>query len=953
MERKNHLFKYNVRNLPSKPAASWSSQKRDRLVKPSKRKNRKKRPQETTLDYDKLIHREIPHHCESDVAKQALRLINLSHRYGRGGDVQLNVADVTLASHGKVRCDHQMMMLSSQRRPKKNLKKLGSYNRYTDDDTMNSSVIGNFSPSNTNQHKQKYPRTAFIIEKPKPADQRRKREPVIWTHSREPRGDSQRVFVDDLILDDKGRVYLQLDDLPQKRAKYLSDAKINRDYELPTSVHTSRQRLKAQHCLPGVKYHQYENRVREYPALKKSSSLNFLSELNSQRGEKTNYKSSNDENGKEELLNKKRRYKAKKKNIKKRLKQNNVREDHTNGKKTHCVMSGRAHEKAEKQLWVKRETQGFSQEFSISDKESSREIESYGRSSSERKYRKRIKRLKKDHTRLKVRKGQDRIKMRSPEFKRSKSGKIRIREIERHKKSTLRNHTTPRQTTSKVPDWRRHVSLDESSGSTPINPNPPLINNPRPMNLVFARAQPCNITPQLQGTNDVPVTLIRRDLKAQRHFSSTSKVLLQMQNERVKSTSQRKHWNSKRSGTVREKRTGDETIADRRIDSKKRKKKKNKSKKQEHKKTRWKISDCGTPPVDHRFDPVVPITAEELYKNSQIKNISHITEHKASVKDTCEKYHRLDNSQSPPRDNITPSGRRQSYTFVAPRDLNNEFKADLEEVKETMDLQRQQDMSENKEEKSPSVSVVELSQPSSKWAIIMSPIVKDGSASESNESETNSATLIPHHHSVVLEDSERSSITPLENAPALYENKDSNDEGTVERNREYDELEQEPSIVFYPSCENKSDKDLINIHPTIRKTSNSQDFDSISTPSYTQEAADSLCRDVRNSNEFDNLSQHNLVKSSRSTADSNLVSSKISFKMPGDGAIIAYDDHSQSEITKSVKQIPEQSDTLERSNSVLSSIWSEACKRESSMSSLSEETCFSIANLRSQPMLTN
>merc|ERR1719285_1158612 len=159
----------------------------------------------------------------------------------------------------------------------------------------------------------------------------------------------------------------------------------------------------------------------------------------------------------------------------------------------------------------------------------------------------------------------------------------------------------------------------------------------------------------------------------------------------------------------------------------------------------------------------------------------------------------------------------------------------------------------------------------------MSPIDKEGSASESNESETNSATLIQHYQSVVLDDSEHSSITPLENDHPLYENKESNDEGIVWRNTDDDELEREPSILFYPGCENKGDKDLINIHTNLRRTSNSQDFDGMSTPSYTQEA-ESLCRDLNKSNEIDNLSHHSLVRSSRSTEDPELVSSKISFK---------------------------------------------------------------------------
>ena len=103
---------------------------------------------------------------------------------------------------------------------------------------------------------------------------------------------------------------------------------------------------------------------------------------------------------------------------------------------------------------------------------------------------------------------------------------------------------------------------------------------------------------------------------------------------------------------------------------KKRKKKKKKSKKQEHKKKRWKRSDNRTQVVDKGFDSVLSITAKEKNANSQIKSISQIADYKFPVPETSAKSNRIDNSHSSPSDNMTPSGRRQSYMFVAPRDFN-------------------------------------------------------------------------------------------------------------------------------------------------------------------------------------------------------------------------------------------------------------------------------------------
>merc|ERR550534_1160406 len=110
-----------------------------------------------------------------------------------------------------VKCDKEAWMerAATERKSNKTMKMHGSFKRHAKDDTRVPYISRAHNP-----RKQKNLRTAFIDEKVKPGTRRHSKENLAYSHS--------TVHVDELLVDDQGRLYL-VDDAPQKRSRHVSD----------------------------------------------------------------------------------------------------------------------------------------------------------------------------------------------------------------------------------------------------------------------------------------------------------------------------------------------------------------------------------------------------------------------------------------------------------------------------------------------------------------------------------------------------------------------------------------------------------------------------------------------------------------------------------------------------------------------------------------------------------
>jgi len=775
-----------------------------------------------------------------------------------------------------VKCDNGAWMVraATARKPNKTNKRHGSSKRHWKDDTRLPSISRAH-----NSRKQKNLRTAFIDEKVKPGSRKpgsrkHSKENLTYRHS--------TVHVDELLVDDQGRLYL-VDDAPQKRSRQVSDNRQlskkesfrKHEHEFSRNRHFPSRRNKSYSDVL-VKCEKDGNKFQVYPP-HVTSPERLDKKLILVNREHQDHAFSDDESVRGVSGNENVRKRVGRRKVKKGVKRNKIRENNTTQESIQHKKSWVRRERRRKKFPQKQMSTTISEDYAHSDDESARRPVVKKVNSDEKVIRKRRKRARKHRSRSNTRKGKYERRTRSVGREKVKNRTVQPKSEKQA--VVIRSWAPPKHALLSR-------GLSNESSDCPVNPNPQLfvesLGLDSPMHI---HTQSLNILPQEGARGEVHKIPIVNDISEvtdePRKFYSSSKILMAMQSERNFSKSKRfsgkkeKHSPSDVRGAERERRKGSPMRY-------------NKKKKTSKRRGRNKIKQKSK---DHY------IQAEKQHAYSKAKTMSFRNE-TMSHGSGSPRQHRLKSSLTKKQylDKI-PKIHRHSFERTVPSRMYSNKKLGIDHVEE-------KELKGTVEEEKP-VACQELAQRSNKWMMLHSndssesPYGRGGSSLE-KESESEFETVSPLSGNIAFEysghDSSKSynsdSNTDALDAKAIKEQRDINDEDC--------------DHIFVNKINhriNSKKEENFNIQSTNIQKSNSQDLADLTSPSHTQEAGcfESYLDGCHPDSE--QFPRHNTKN-------------------------------------KIVKQFPKQEVIQEPSNQLLLSIWSDACKKERSSTSYSDEARF-------------
>lgn len=785
-------------------------------MKRKPRIHKKHRPRANTVDYDELIRRDIRRRAGENVDENLQAKRNMIQD-GRRHKLPKDSADSSPETIDKGNRDGWIISAKTDRRYNRAPKRHGSYKRHAKDDDLN--IYLGKAESSAHHNTGKYPRTAFIDDHEKPSSRKHSKEKVQRSFS--------TVHVDELLVDDQGRLYF-VDDLPQKRSKYLSDhphaskkeVSRKRDNEFLKNRHYSSRRNKSNvNFLALAKYDEDGNKLQvSSPIIISPQSMKRDYILDNTENQE--YACSDNERARGVSGNEKGRKRAHRR--KKGVKQGKGGENSRKAENIHRIRSGVFKERHKKKFARKKVNPHFSKEC-YSDDESAKVVIAKKMRRGEAIKRKK-RRIKKDNRRLKVSRGKDKRRTRSAEREKVRSSKSGSHEVD--KQAVIRKKSPPTVV-------NRHRGLSNESSDCPMNPNRQMFVE-LDMGLTHRPVQThsLNILPEARVNRDVPFTISMEDTTqevdgASRKFSSTSKVLMSMQDRngrKLKRSEEGKLKQPTSRGTSKERR---------KVSPMRFKKKRKKSKKRENKNTKWKKANR-TPTEKH----------SHTYKKA--KALGHRSETK--LYRSVSPRQRAENSsiQTSCLDKM-PSNHRHSFEATAPHRnfRRSRFKTDKEEEKELVG---------NFEEEKTS-SVHELALRTNQWTLMLpsnGSFENRGRKSASSidkESESDSETVSPLSQNVVFQYPAPAQHSISLNKTIEY---DSEDDAKEEQKETRDDFNRESSQQRNSGKDATSLKSF-NIKITRVPKSNSQDLADLTPPSHTQEIGD--CEIVDNV-DSEQLSQH-------------------------------------------------------------------------------------------------